>query len=212
MTGTRFIDCGAYHQSEVSQEGEIMGDQKSTRDGVIEFIQINNNTSPCSMDVTMLLGNKLKTDFLLMSEPNLNKARNFQDANCIRDENIDTFIYEDPEPFPIVRLGCRSGFAWVEKEHIIVFSCYVSPSINAEVFQRLLEDVILVAHRSKKPVVLCGDFNTKYAAWGRYVTNSRGELLMNIVIMLYLVCINQRSQPTYLREGSSSVISNRHLH
>lgn len=67
----------------MSQEEEIIGDLTSTWDSVIEFLQTNNNRTPCSMDITMLRANKLKIDLLLMSEPNVNKARNFQDTICI---------------------------------------------------------------------------------------------------------------------------------
>ncbi|KAH0816658.1 hypothetical protein GEV33_006133 [Tenebrio molitor] len=101
--------------------------------------------------------------------------------------------------------GKGRGFVWVEVASYVVFSCYISPNITAEEYERQLDDLENCVRMRGASVVVTGDFNAKAFMWGSEVEDARGRKLADWAAGMNLVAMNE-GEPTFERGGSTSVL------
>jgi len=88
-----------------------------------------------------------------------------------------------------------------------VHSCYASPALSADEFERLLSRLEASARKyrgSGVDLVVGGDFNARSASWGDRLTNARGDALAEFADSLGLVVMNTGSEPTFFGRGEGS--------
>ena len=87
-----------------------------------------------------------------------------------------------------------------------IYSVYIPPSASQEEFEAILDS--LAEHiQGQHPVIIAGDFNAWAMEWGSRITNSRGEILLDVFASLDLVLLNSGLTPTYMsNNGNSSFI------
>lgn len=84
-----------------------------------------------------------------------------------------------------------------------VIACYISPNVNDEEFNLLIDELEDIVSETNIDVIIGGDFNAKAHLWGCKTTNYRGELLTrwkNINI------VNEGNEPTCIRPQGSSIV------
>lgn len=68
---------------------------------------------------------------------------------------------------PCQKISEDRGFVTVEWGPISVLGCYISPSLGAADFERVLDGLeSAVRSQSGRPIIVAGGFNAKSALWG----------------------------------------------
>lgn len=170
----------------------------------INFLQVNVNRSRAAHDMITVLTRRLKTDLLLISEPNKSLLAK---GGWIHDRATDAAILVLNPNITIKNIGTGSGFAWVELQNAVIFSVYASPNAPCEDFDDLLDRLEIVKRASDKEILICGDLNAKAAAWNRGDENARGLRLEEWIAANNLEVLNDEIKtPTWRRGISESVL------
>lgn len=74
-----------------------------------------------------------------------------------------------------------------------------------------MEDILqdmeqCIGYHKTKNIVIAGDFNAKSSVWGDRLTDARGQLLEDWMIVANLYIINRGNIPTCVRSQGTSVI------
>lgn len=94
---------------------------------------------------------------------------------------------------------------WVELTEYRLFSCYYSPNKPMEQINVALHELADAVRSSKKGAIICGDSNAKYPEWGETRKDVRGRILLEWAAALHLDCLNESTEPTFVR-GESALI------
>lgn len=105
--------------------------------------------------------------------------------------------------------GCGRGYAWMDLSEPRVYSCYISPNVAIEEFNRFLEDLSDDIRGSTLPVILGGDFNAKSYLWGDK-QDGRGDAMAEWLSQNNISVANVGTTPTFVRREQKSVIEQDH--
>ena len=90
-----------------------------------------------------------------------------------------------------------------------VHSCYASPALSPDEFERFLSRLEASARRyrgSGLDLVIGGDFNARSVSWGDRLTSARGDALAEFADSLGLVVMNTGREPTFFGRGKGSCV------
>lgn len=173
----------------------------------MKLLQVNVDRGKQAMD--LLLHNCLahRVDLALIAEPNIHMANN--SPAWITDERVDAAIYIPPNGLKIRNSGKGHGYVWVETFGMLVYSCYVSPTLNEnELYQFLLSlsnDIDLRGYK-RTEVLIGGDFNAKALCWGSPIEDKKGATLAEWIHAHDYILLNDGRVPTFERQNGSSYI------
>lgn len=88
-------------------------------------------------------------------------------------------------------------------------SCYASPALSPDEFERFLSRLEASVRRyrgSGVDLIVGGDFNARSASWGDRLTNARGDALAGFADSLGLVVMNTGREPTFFGRGEGSCV------
>ena len=102
--------------------------------------------------------------------------------------------------------GGGEGYVWIELTDVRVYSCYISPNVRFEIFRKCLDDMEDSIRRTRKKVLITGDFNAKSPEWGGPVEDDRGTKMSQWLATLGLVVLNDGRVPTFRRGTCSSYL------
>ncbi|CAB0031150.1 unnamed protein product, partial [Trichogramma brassicae] len=96
-------------------------------------------------------------------------------------------------------------FTWARVHGIYIFSVYAPPRLTDAEFAALLSDIADEA-RSKRPLIVAGDFNAWSTEWGSDRATHRGMVLLDALAPLDVVLLNTEATPTFIGEQGQSII------
>lgn len=166
------------------------------------FLQLNTNRSRAAVELLLATAKTTKADMLLISEPNI---RACVGPKWKTDTRKDAAVYVCGNT-AIVGHGSGDGYAWVETSSLTIYSCYFSPNARMDEFRASLEQLGTEIARSRKDVVVAGDFNAKSPAWGCLFEDNRGSFLADWAAALDLTALNEEGVHTFSRGDYNSTL------
>lgn len=173
-------------------------DQKMKK---MKILQLNVNRSKASQSLLGVMANEAEADILAVSEPNRNMVKGGS-WKCDLEEDCAIQLLNTKRA--ILQSGTGPGFVWLELTEYRIFSCYYSPNKPMEDINLALDELANVIRSSKKGAIIVGDFNAKSPEWGECREDARGRALSDWAAALQLVCLNEGSEPTFVRGESTS--------
>ncbi|CAB0042908.1 unnamed protein product [Trichogramma brassicae] len=101
-------------------------------------------------------------------------------------------------------------FTWARVHGIYIFSVYAPPRPTDAEFAALLSDITDEA-RSKRPLIVAGDFNAWSTKWGSHRTNHREMVLLDALAPLDVVLLNTGDTLTFVGEQGQSIFASDEL-
>ena len=135
----------------------------------IEIAQINLDRKKISDDLLRNISIRDNIDICIISEPNKKIARK---KNYLVDIRCDAAIIVTNKNIITTGHGRGDGFVWAEFENVIIYSCYISPNVGRDEYERVLLNLGEEVRRHRKPAVVASDFNAKSAIGDRPRTTS----------------------------------------
>lgn len=169
------------------------------------FLQINANRSAAAMDLAVATAANYRADYLVVSEPNIAYTKK---SGWFNDSRNDASIRATGNGPHFLESGGGRGFVWVRTSGFVLYSCYISPNIPKELFEKTVQEIMLeVVRQQHKNVIITGDFNAKASEWGGPgVEDQRGVILQEAFASLDLTVLNETGKWTFERRGTGSVI------
>ena len=179
------------------------GHTQHLKENTIKIMQINVDRRVLTTDVILDRAKQLGVDLLLMGEPNKKAAKR---NSWLTDDRVDAAIIAVNRELPVYGKGRGEGFVWLELDEVVIYSCYCTPNVALEGFERYVDGLgdDLVRHR--KPVIVGGDLNAKAAEWGSPTEDPRGHVVMDWASGLDLSIVNRGDLPTFVRGEQRSYI------
>ncbi|CAK9834351.1 Putative 115 kDa protein in type-1 retrotransposable element R1DM [Anthophora retusa] len=153
--------------------------------------------------------NNKDTDVAVISEPPANKrggmwflSTDGKAAVCVKNMNKAIEIISQGEG----RIGVKIG------KKLIIYSVYYSPNKVKKAFKefwdKLTKEIWGLTKTGRNEIIIAGDLNAKSALWngGRGSGNKRGELIVEEMGTLGLICCNVGGKPTCKKAAGSSVV------
>ena len=169
----------------------------------IKVVQINADRKGATHDVVNRRARRDGVDLLLVSEPN---KRLSNKGGWLTDTRKDAAIVFCGREIIVINKGAGGGYVWVELAEAVVYSCYCSPNVAQQQFEKLLDDLSIEIRRRNKPVIVAGDFNAKSAEWGSPNEDRRGTVMTEWMSALGMVVLNRGDRPTFVRKNQRSYI------
>lgn len=91
------------------------------------------------------------------------------------------------------------GFVWIQTQHCVYFSCYISPNKDGSVFKPFLNLAKELKYHAKKEIIVSG--HAKAPLWDFTSRDNRGESLEELIAEHNLLVIN---------EGKVGMLASRH--
>ena len=98
----------------------------------------------------------------------------------------------------------KKWYARAKLRGIHFFSCYAPPSLEFDQFTDFLNELVDDI-RDHAPAAIAVDFNAWAVDWGSKKNNGRGIALLDVMSTLDAVLHNIGSEPTYEKNGKSSI-------
>jgi hypothetical protein len=168
------------------------------------MIQINVNRSSRAHDLAHATAAQNGADFILISEPNKNRARGNRSAYTNKD--LTACIINASKKYNVYSFRSGSCFVGVETEQLAIYSVYISPNIWQQEFDQHLMDIFDDVQKTVKKVIIAGDLNAKHVDWGGKTTDARGKALLEWAHALELILLNDGKTPTLIRSNGVSFI------
>lgn len=168
---------------------------------MLSILQLNVNRSKVAQSLLYANAIKAKADCLVVSEPNRIYTAG---GNWKSDVECDAAIQILNTKKAISQWGSGHGFVWIEVTDLRIFSCYFSPNKSVEEITQALDDLADAIRSSRKRAIIAGDFNAKSPEWGEHREDRRGRILSDWAAALRLTCLNEGTEPTFIRGDSSS--------
>jgi hypothetical protein len=168
------------------------------------MIQINVNRSSRAHDLAHATAAQNGADFILISEPNKNRARGNRSAYTNKD--LTACIINASKKYNVYSFRSGSCFVGVETEQLAIYSVYISPNISQQEFDQHLMDIFDDVQKTVKKVIIAGDLNAKHVDWGGKTTDARGKALLEWAHALELILLNDGKTPTLIRSNGVSFI------
>ncbi|XP_049542487.1 uncharacterized protein LOC125955395 [Anopheles darlingi] len=83
---------------------------------------------------------------------------------------------------------------------------FVAAVIGGVTYARMLDNIVELLDRHRRPIVLAGDFNAWSTSWGSKSNNTRGDRLEEAIGRLNLVLVNDGGASTFRKNGRESWI------
>ena len=166
-------------------------------------MQNNVDRSKITQDIVLQTAARENVDMVILNEPNKRVA---QTQGWHVDSRIDVAIIIRNRNIAVDSRGRGNGFAWIETESFVLYSCYCSPNIDAQAFQQFLNELDLDVGQHTKPIIVGGDFNAKSPEWRSPTENLRGTDFVEWIYQRNLVVLNQGDRPTFIRYSQTSYI------
>jgi len=166
-----------------------------------KVIQANVNRCKTAMDLLYAEAKSSGYDIIAVSEPNRAWLKN---PSWVVDTRKDVALLCMPGAPRVINSGGSNGFAWLELDEYVIYSCYITRNMELENFReeiRILQDHV---RRQQKEVIVTGDFNSDSVVWGSRVTDTRGDIIMDWTAASSMVILNDGLYPTYVARGFES--------
>lgn len=122
---------------------------------------------------------------------------------------------EDP-PLAAIYINGNSVASWrlfkkgdgiiaIEHNNLYIFSCYISPNCEFNVFNQFLSTLDTMVTGVAGNVIVAGDFNARARAWD-LVDNLRGRTLLSWATGIGMYLLNESGTNTCLRWQGESVV------
>lgn len=147
---------------------------------------------------------ELKADIVIISEPNLTKARENQE--WIKDTRNDVIVEIRNKKIIVNQKGGGDGYAWVKAEGVFVIGGYFSPNRDITDFEGYLDKLDRLFRDNYQDIILTGDLNAKSREWGSAVEDRRGAALAAWMSANNLYVANRGNYPTFERGNQRSII------
>lgn len=170
----------------------------------MKILQSNLGRKRTAMDLLNAISLEHNIDLVIIAEPNkkfVNKSPWYVDRKsdaAIRIFNRNIKCYKSSTS--------QDGFAWVELDSMVVYSCYISPNIDLADFNAFLCKLEQDFKLHNKPLLIGGDFNAKSISWGNQYTDKRGDDLKEWMAANDLVLHNNDLKPTFVGTQGESFI------
>lgn len=168
---------------------------------MLKILQLNVNRSRVAQTLLCANASQTQSDVLVVSEPNRNYTAG---GSWKTDVNCDSAILLLNTRKAVSRQGVGQGYVWVELTDIRIFSCYFSPNKPLEEILQALDQLAEEIRSSAKGAIIAGDFNAKSLEWGEHREDERGRILADWAAALQLACLNEGTEPTFIRGNASS--------
>lgn len=168
------------------------------------LIQINVNRSKRALDLAHAFAVKVKTDFFLISEPNVKAVQNKSNIYC--NKEVSAAIWKVCHNLPVVKTAEGKNFIMTETEEFVLYSVYISPNLDLEDFEVGLQELRMNLRTNSKNIVVAGDFNAKSTTWGGQQNDARGRILSEWIEENNLSLLNDGEKPTLMRSTGVSFI------
>ncbi|XP_075217909.1 uncharacterized protein LOC142322718 [Lycorma delicatula] len=169
---------------------------------MIKLLLANVNRSVLSHDLLYRLAIECDVDLLAITEPNKHESAK---SGWMADTVGDAIIRNVSNRVALSFKERAEGVIVTELESTIIVTAYVSPNITIADYDRFLDSIYRILSRQSKKFVLLGDFNCKTTFAGCSRSNSRGELIEELMQSLRGRCLNDCT-PTYEAWGHYSVL------
>lgn len=129
-------------------------------------------------------------DLVLVSEPNKSRCK---DSRWFTDARKDAAIYTMGVSSGVSDYGYGNGYVWIKTVSYKIYSCYVSPNIDLQAYERIIEEIStdVLSNRRDTKIVLTGNFNAKSPVWGGQVAEDRrGEIMTTFLMATELIVVN----------------------
>jgi len=172
------------------------------------ILQCNLNRSRQAQDHLLQLMAEYNAGLAAISEPNnvpdnnkwLRAADNFESAAILWRKCKGHFS-------PMSALERGNFYCSIKWNNLVIVSCYIPPKYDLSIFRAFLNDLqVLVNLYNKFPILLLGDFNSRFSDWDRGITNARGRLLYDWTNDSDLSVLNKDFTPTCVRAQGKSVV------
>lgn len=170
----------------------------------IRVLQINSGRSTTSHDLMEVTASSLKCDIAIMSEPNINTIKG--EGPWVTDKKYDTALIIFNKKLRVGRKKRRRGYCWINIGEYRIVACYISPNCGIDAFEGYLQDIEEDLKRTKRHIILAGDFNAKSPEWGSRKEDGRGRRLTEWLAKNNLVVQNKGNKPTFIRNSQESII------
>lgn len=164
----------------------------------MKLIQVNLNRCRAAHDLLDQVIVEEEADVVVVSEPNVTIAER---RGWYVDTNSDAAvaISKKTPKTRVVNVEKCNGIVWIELEEVCIGSAYVSPNAPLQSYVDYLNQLEVFILRSVKPVILCGDLNSKSTSWGSPTTDCRGEKLEELLCTCGMIVGNVGGVPTFSR-------------
>lgn len=105
---------------------------------VMRFLQINANRCAAAVDLALATAANQDARYTLISEPHVASMRGsrwYVDNRC--DAAIG-YIGSNPK---VTAMGTGDCFVWIKTLDVIVYSCYISPNISGDDFDKYVQNL-----------------------------------------------------------------------
>lgn len=171
----------------------------------IKFVQANLKKRPVAHDALEQFVKQNNIDICIISEPNIRTSIN---KNFISDANNHASIWLNDTNTKISKVISHNK-EWVgivtDKE-ILVISLYLSPNIDDEEVERILEEISEAVSSHAGRALVAGDFNAKSPGWGSRKMDKRGHLVEEWLAEHGLFLLNDGRIPTFAMNDLESYI------
>lgn len=140
---------------------------------------------------------------VMISEPNKRIASY---KPWFLDSKLDAGIIVIDPKLKVTETGKGDGFVWVRITGVTIFSCYISPNISFEEYNKFLDSLGCKIRTNSTKVIVAGDLNAKSPEWGSPSEDRRGRLVTEWLSSLNLTVINNGRTPTFERGQQKSYI------
>lgn len=172
--------------------------------GKLTVLQINADRSLRAHDMAYHTALQEKADLIVASEPNKKHVK--PPSKWISDVKQDIAIYSMNRNVKARTTIKRTGIVGLEMEEMTIFGCYFSPNITIRAYEDCLSSLQDLVKSAGKETLVLGDFNAKAVEWGSPATDGRGQMLLELAVMLGLEVQNRGKEPTFVRRASCSHI------
>ena len=168
------------------------------------IIQINMDRSRATLDLVHRYVRDEDIHLLIIAEPNRKAALS---QGWYVDEKMDAAIVVPSGKLAVRKHGRGSGYVWVETTHMVVYSCYITPSMEIREVTKYMAKLSTDTRRHRrKPVIVAGDLNAKSTGWGSLRDDRRGTLEAEWATQEGLMIANEGDKPTFVRGAQMSHI------
>lgn len=187
------------HYGNEENEDELPNNQ------IMKVLQSNLGRGRGAMHLLNKIVEENKVDLVIISEPN---KKLVSTGLWYTDANGDAAIRVYSERIKVINYGSEGkGYAWIETEEMVIYSCYSSPNIGIHEFQNYLQSLgRSIRTQRNRAVVIAGDFNAKAYTWSTSEEDRRGRILTEWMAEHSLVAHNKGIEPTFVRGRSKSQI------
>ena len=169
----------------------------------LKFLQVNVDRKMVTQDIIIRNAHRDGVHVLILNEPNKRSAKR---QGWLTDSRLDVAIVTIDQDLPVHGSGKGDGYALLELEEIVIFSCYCSPNVGISYFDKYIQNLGEEVRKQRKPVIVAGDFNAKAFEWGSPVEDARGTTMMDWASGTDLAVLNRGGRSTFVRNEQQSYI------